>query len=551
MTKTVTLRGFIAASLLIGANAQAMTSIEIFNRILSNCEAFMSAPVKSNEINVDTQNFKKSFAIEPDSEVGKGILEASRVEWLKRRRSVQETERILTENLWSISESPVLVTPTLKFRVAFVNYNFFHTDYFLLVLDKHNRFISADIQGASQGRLPDDWMERYTLELKTNLKLAAQQLSAQKIERDQQKLLYEYPDLSLVENFKYYNKHGYPTVLSRGGAFMGLAYLDTIEVKSTRSQQVVGKLSLVHAKPDSVSMLDLSEDGSQVAFSYEDSRNGEKKLIVFNLKSRQAIYDFSDSEAYYPDVEFHGKGFLVALNFEKSVAPRARYYSSVDGKELQSYNLAANSIPRSERGAFGGPRKIVFNEEDFSLLLYYVDRPPVRFWPDESIREYTDVHKKPAEESGIRQMLGQGNYTLTGISSSRSFSFAAQERTYGSGIDLSLDSRLIIFDAKGEKYDELSLLWAFDNATFSPDGKYLAVTMRQQNGPVFDTKRHDKMIWVYDTANLANPKWMVKDLWILTADQVEFDVPAGNLVVRSRNSGTIHSIPLPGMAHAK
>jgi hypothetical protein len=203
MTKTVALRGIIMSTLLFASGAKAMTSIEIFNRILSSCETFVSAPVKSNEIKVDTEDFKKSYTIEPDSEVGQGILAAAREEWRKRGRSEQETTRIFAESLWSITESPVLVTPGLKVRVAFVNYNFFQTDYFLLVLDKHNKFISADLQGVSQGRLPDDWLRRYTLELKSNLKLAAVNQVAQKIGRDHHQLLYQYPDLSNVEGFKY------------------------------------------------------------------------------------------------------------------------------------------------------------------------------------------------------------------------------------------------------------------------------------------------------------------------------------------------------------
>lgn len=542
--KMFLLVGLVFAS----AAASASGNDDIFKRILQDCESFLSVPVKSDEISVNIKDFEKRYPIEPSSDLGKGLIAAARETWLEQGKTASDTERVLTEELHSISESPVLSTPQLKFRVAFIAYSFFRTDYFLLVTGKDNKFVSAQYQGSVQGKLPERWAKENLLVLKTELKKAAALHVAQRVDKTHLEKLYQFPELTKEEGIEWYDKLGKPLVLAEGGRFMGFAYHGDIEIRSTRTNEKVSQFSLAHADPESVRLLSLSQDGSRVAYSYEDARNNQNKLIVYDLKKRRTLYVLSDSEAFYPEVQFGDVGFLVNPNFEKSIAPRAYFYSYETSDELYSFNLNASSIRDfNDNEIARQPYKMAFNESDESLLLFYTERPPVRLFRDEAIKEYSDPHLA-REESEITRMLGLGTYSPIGIGWSKGTGFASQIRSYGSGIDLSLESWLVLFDSKGQKYDNLGLLWDINNSAFSHDGKYLAVAMPQINHPVLDPNRIEKMIWIYDTKNLSSPKWIVQDLKIFTVDQMELDTAGGNLMVRSHNSANIHRIHLPGLA---
>lgn len=541
--KLFLLVGLVCAS----SFANASGNEDIFKRILQDCEKFLSVPVKSDEISVNIKDFENRYPVEPGSNLGQGLISVARETWRAQGKSAADTERVLTEDLHSISESPVLSTPQLKFRVAFINYSFFRTDYFLLVTDKDNKFVSAQYQGSVQGKLPDQWAKENLLVLKTELKKAAALHVAQLVDHSHLTKLYQLPNLTQEEGFEWYDRLGKPLVLADGGKFMGFAHHGDIEIRSTRTNEKVFQFSLAHADPESLRMLSLSPDGSRVAYYYDDARNNEKKLVVYDLKTREILYVLSHSETFYPEVQFGESGFLVTDFSDTKNPPIARFFSYETGDELFSFNLNASSIQDFNHKDIGIPIKIALNESDKSLLLFYTQRPPVRLFADESIREYRDPHVA-RETSEISLALGLGNYSPSGISWSAGTQFASQIRSYGNGIDFSLESWLVLFDSAGQKYDNLGLLWDVSNAAFSQDGKFLAVAMPQINHPVLDPDRMEKMIWIYDTKNLSSPKWIVRDLRVLTVDQMELDVTDGNLLVRSHNSANINRIHLPGLA---
>lgn len=408
----------------------------------------------------------------------------------------------------------------------------FSSSFFYVRLDRNGNLVDhVEVAGGSGGLSARDW-KRISIKAKQAVRnLVAQKLAKSIDGRSGQAVLLASQDTDPTQARRFF-------AISNNGKYLVTYENNLIAIRDLNSAGGLNRMQF-DSQGKSVWMHSVSEDGQRVIVTLRDLGDAFKATTrVLNVQSGLVEFSAEEDAMGFPHIRFFDGGYTV-LN-----PPGASIYKN--GKVAGIFPIAnSTQIGACGLSCINMPREGYYNPTENEFLLFSHGPQPIKFAKGK-LNIFEDVRPEGAQkkaEEATDDLLGSlASDKYTGLSEgnfsvSQNWKFAVQGRQSGSGLDLSLQNSVVLFDVNGRYLRSVSPFWSIGTISLSQDGTYLAIS-EQFDGPV-PTLGPNKRIWIYSTSNFDFPVYTISGIELWTIDRITFSEGNSRLYVESVNNGKI------------